>query len=599
MSSPTELSHQHVSVLDFLETILKISELHPDIGLGLWERRADFKSQLGFLVEEVEAHPLLISTDDIEPPSDSLVVVAPSTPGGTTNDFDDSSFIYEEVAQNQAPPILGDHSEYTGDIVDPFDSVAAVAGTSSPATNESAAFPNPDMLPPGIPFKLPAVPDHDMHSPLFANLSMGSLDFDESILGARMTLHEFLLNPNIAQPASFWKGISSRYPRAVELVLRPSRMLEIVYLDDMANRLLDFLKSTSEKDLDEIVLTPELYQRLNAGPLVANCSIKMHCEADVEHAFKVSQGHVVAETMNILSNPERPDRYYPRKGTPGSKPGQSSHAFADVEIGRALCEIKTIFSINQHFISALLDLPDDVVEQLVASHKTGVGFKFDFSYPQSFRDTLGPFVQPVVQIWTQLHEKSGNFGQGSSHEHSFFTIKDPKSPQRLYISRCYQTFPKPSPTSQSRVERPTESGLYTMLNLYRIANKPEYADSFLRKLREDMETPGNLVPVQSRDVNMAGNFNSSSTQLVQTVNPFKGTVGVKYYDQPTSKDGVLRKVPVPNYKELSSSRIDESVILPEPPSNPKPPTQLQAKTQAYTAKYPAGQSRSAHLVLSD
>jgi hypothetical protein len=109
-----------------------------------------------------------------------------------------------------------------------------------------------------------------------------------------------------------------------------------------------------------------------------------------------------------------------------------------------------------------------------------------------------------------------------------------------------------------------------MLNLYRIANKPEYADSFLRKLREDMETPGNLVPVQFRDVNMAGNFDSSSTQLVQTVNPFKGTVGVKYYDQPTSKDGVLRKVPVPNYKELSSSRIDESVILPEPPSNPKP-----------------------------
>jgi hypothetical protein len=126
-----------------------------------------------------------------------------------------------------------------------------------------------------------------------------------------------------------------------------------------------------------------------------------------------------------------------------------------------------------------------------------------------------------------------------------------------------------------------------MLSLFRIANKPEYADSFLQHLREDMEKPGNLISVHSRDIDLAGKFNTSSTKLVQTVNLSNGTVGVKYYNQPTSKDEALRKVPVTDYKDLSSSRIDESgMILP-----PKQPSKTTAKK--HISKYP-DLSRSVH-----
>ncbi|KAF8144457.1 hypothetical protein K438DRAFT_1992818 [Mycena galopus ATCC 62051] len=88
------------------------------------------------------------------------------------------------------------------------------------------------------------------------------------------------------------------------------------------------------------------------------------------------------------------DRYYPHKGTPGFRAGQSFHAIADIEIPGGVAELKTKISINRLFIPKFLGLEDRVVGELV-DRFPGVGLKFFFSYPQSFRDTLDSTVQPV------------------------------------------------------------------------------------------------------------------------------------------------------------------------------------------------------------
>ncbi|KAJ7145250.1 hypothetical protein C8R46DRAFT_1130914 [Mycena filopes] len=387
-------------------------------------------------------------------------------------------------------------------------------------------------------------------------------DYDSSILGSRPTiptLDQFLLTPHISRPIpASSKKISARPTRPIEIKLPEFQLKEIVYLPSAGARAHEFLSTLEGEDLKKRPMNWKILQCLVSGATVANCSLKVFSEADVEYHFRVFYAHIVAEYLNIMEGygPKDPRRYYPRKGKVVSGSGLS-HAYADVEIDRASVELKTYWSINEKFIPTLLDLPARILGNLVDPHPEA-GFKFAFKYPTFLADTLGSATQPIVQIWSQLHEKQSFFAQGSSHEYSFFAIKDPETPQRLYISSCYlTTFSEQGPPEA--IQDPAKSALYTMYNLFRIANKSEYADGFLKKLREDMEREGKLIPVHFRDIERAGE--ARPTKGTAGVNLSNGTVGVLYYDQPVNKQGVVRGNPPKNpYKDLSTSRIDESTL---------------------------------------
>ncbi|KAJ7904699.1 hypothetical protein B0H14DRAFT_2664035 [Mycena olivaceomarginata] len=512
---------RHVALMDFLDTVRIFSESNPEFGNGLHEHRDDFKEQVRFLANTIERQPSLFPHESQDAPtSDSLLVEAGSGTLSIDDDLDNESGFLDEFLTDL-------------NVASVKSAAASPLGTHESAPLESSPGRLPTLFPGAIdaPFSFPFPPDTSVDSLDFDDASiMAEIgDSDSSILGAREnTLHQA--------------------PRAIELVMPSSRLREIVYLADMSSRLYNFLRAEGarEDDLAQIQHTPELFERLNAGSILANCSKEIQSEADVEHAFKVSQGH-------IRFGLHHQDRYYPHNGTPGSQAGRSSHAITDVEI------------------PAFLGLEDRVVEELV-DRFPGVGLKFGFSYPQSFRDTLDSTVQPVVQIWTQLNEKAYNFGQGSSHEFSFFAVRDPETPQRLYISRCHPAlFDSASP---SRITpSPTESGLYTMFNLFRIASKSEYSDRFLQKLRNEMNNPEKLISVHCRDITLAGKFEPTRNH-VPTVDLSKGTVGVTYYDQPNNKETVTRKGPSVDYKDLSGSRIDESLV-----QNLKPPSKIPVPKQ--------------------
>ncbi|KAJ7672055.1 hypothetical protein B0H14DRAFT_1012775 [Mycena olivaceomarginata] len=91
--------------------------------------------------------------------------------------------------------------------------------------------------------------------------------------------------------------------------------------------------------------------------------------------------------------------------------------------------------------------------------------------------------------------KGFQYGQSSSHNWSFFLVKDPATPRRIYLSACFSTFPS-APTT------PSESGVYSMYNLFRIATKPGYSESFLEELREGLQD--HFIAVDSRNIDDLG-----------------------------------------------------------------------------------------------
>ncbi|KAJ6484354.1 hypothetical protein C8R47DRAFT_1131112 [Mycena vitilis] len=427
----------------------------------------------------------------------------------------------EDASNDDIEDALNDNIEYAlnDDIEDPFNDGPsqfdalfaaatrdpAVASISSPAASQYAAS---DIS-----------TDCDQVSPAASSSSddvnkspSASLRTDEplsaSFKGARETpqpetVHELLLSRMMmALFPSVPKGISSRSPRIVELRLPPP-VREIVFWPGMGRKLVDYLRAKPGEDLSTLHLTPELYRRLMAGPTIANCSKKVASEADVEHAMKVGQCTVVAEIINYQDDRfglEHEDRLYPRRGTPGTQPGQKSHAFSDIVLevngpgekakkeeaaeipprpkkGGAI-EMKTNVTINKNFIPTLFKLPLKTINQLIEDHPDA-GFKFAYNYPRLCSDLMPPVAQPLIQIWTQMHENLYNFGEGSSHEHSFFVMRDPENPNRLIVSSCYQTpfipvseSDRPIPNSDD----PSESVLYIMYSLFRIANKPAHQE---------------------------------------------------------------------------------------------------------------------------
>ncbi|KAJ6504680.1 hypothetical protein C8R47DRAFT_1209948 [Mycena vitilis] len=570
MPSPLE---RHSATVDFLDIAHRFLENNPDVADGLVERE-DFKQRFAFLATTIKPLP---STRfyDVEERSDSIVV-APAT------SFDNDGY---DGDLPDSPP-----AAYPGDDVEGADPPLGESATSSLATGEQPlSLPHtPDDLNPVMaaataslatpvePFEsspvlprtpLPPVPDIDP----FQDLSMTSA-FDFSTPGGpkqRVTLHDFFLNPTIVRPLASTpelRGIAARNIRAVELIFPSFRLLEIVYVPNMAQLIWDFLHNFAIDDLEQIELSTEHLRVLNAGPTVANCSQEVKCEADVEYVFKTSAGHVVAETLNILKGRDprygqQGNRFYPRKGTPGTT-GRGSHAITDVEVDKGLVEIKTIGSIDEYFIPKFSELNTLEINDLLSDNATALGFKFDFSPPRSLKDKMAKTIQPIVQIWTQLQEKKGNFGQASSLEHSVYTVQDPQTPQRLYVSEPYQTYPRLGFTFQS----PTKSGLYTMLNFFRIANNATLSKSFLKHIGETMQ--GRIVSVQSRNLDMAGRVDPKWKNQVQVVNATMGTVGVKYYDQPNGKAGAMRVQERIAYKEASHSRIDEPLSTAPPRASP-------------------------------
>ncbi|KAJ7627548.1 hypothetical protein DFH06DRAFT_729509 [Mycena polygramma] len=635
------LSHDKLTVLDFVETVLYLDDSYPVLAksFGRYQSFEDHVVVLfNLLIKRKVFVPLF---QDGGEPSRSLLV-EPPTPGATADAS--GTAVFDNIDTPSLPPILVEDPDDTtsvsflaptrgpsgignfqstpvfpaasfetvgspilfpdlstpiGDVsIDgplqstPRSPAAAWSPISFPplstplgdifdqdgseissAPVPNAANPNGPPITPFPPFGTDAPSGHVAPSES-AGLSTRSTQTDglwhPSFLGIPETVHEFLLTPTLmALIPSFLRSSWSRIPRGVELRLPPP-VVEIVFWPSMGRKLVEYLRAKPGEDLSKLKLTPELYHRLMSGPTVANCSKRVTSEADVEHGMKLGQCTVVAELINYQENRfglEHKDRLFPHRGTPGCQSGQKSHAFSDIVLdgpgeearkkerlndakvlkqalyrGGGALEIKPNTTINADFIPTLFNLSSDAVDRLVEEHPDA-GLKFAFNYPQTFTDLMPPVTQPLIQIWTQLHENLYNFAQGSSHEHSFSVIKDPETPNRLYVSHCYETpFIPTSDTPMAKLGDPAESALYIMYSLFRIANKPAYAEEFLEKLREEM--CDNLISVHSRDVTLAGTLDAPP---VPVANGSRGKVGVRYHGEAETKkwQDILRKPTLP------------------------------------------------------
>ncbi|KAJ7643780.1 hypothetical protein FB45DRAFT_896041 [Roridomyces roridus] len=425
-----------------------------------------------------------------------------------------------------------------------------VDGDSIPGTHELAAL---DEVPPDD------VPDADI---TFASTSTeearevvemlvwhaeDSTDFDTQKLSAAKTLHEFFIAPHIMRPIEATGRVHKRHARETEVLRQEHRLTELAYVPDMAARLVKCRKK--RENLAKVELSHEENLCMTAGAYLANSWKKIYYEADVERHFCVTQAHAVAEGINIVEGKEKDDqsRLFPHKGLPGHRrEGQSS--FSDVQIGKALTEMKTPFSITKWFETDLLGIKPEVLEKIIDG-RTDHAFIFDYSPPSSISDDMGVFDQPVVQLFTQLYDKEFCFGQGSSHTYSFFVILDPKTPNRLYISPCIPAFPAEGEDE----EQASQSGFYTMFHFVRIANDEDFADDFLTELRDSIKDK--TVHVYNRDPER---FAEKPAGHEARVDLHRGTVGVKYHDQPEAPaDNLRRRTAKQNLAEDTTFDIDQ------------------------------------------
>ncbi|KAJ7804488.1 hypothetical protein B0H14DRAFT_3774403 [Mycena olivaceomarginata] len=419
---------------------------------------------------------------------------------------------------------------------DPNDPTAPVAAATSGALDIDAYGTLPIL-------------EYDEWLPEEGNTSM---TFDVSILGQTLTYHDFLLAPHISPPVSDLgrKYISARPPRAVEIVPPKEQLLQVIYLPSLGRLLHEFLRNINGENLEDLRLDYAMTRRLTAGPSIANSSEIMRTEADVEFHVRVTQADIVAEGINMINEIRKGKvpRIYPLKASPIRRAGQPSHAYPDMEIGKAVIEVKTNLSIDAFLTQNLFGSTVFALNAMIRGDAIGV--IFDFHSPQSFDDTVGSTVQPLLQLFIQLREKTFCIGEGTSQEYSFFVVKDPEAPNRLIVSPVYSTF------ALGSKDEPLESGIYTMYNMFRIANEPDYSERFLKELRGAVNKEGALVPGVAREPG----------QMPPTANFSKGTVGVK--SVPNRKQGVLRvpavNAPRPVYK-------DESSVDDEPPFRPPPP----------------------------
>ncbi|KAJ7078584.1 hypothetical protein B0H15DRAFT_954483 [Mycena belliarum] len=608
----------------FLDTIRANFHLFDE---GLQRYDGQFKEQCRYIFQRLDASNSIASSQDEGDTEGSSMVAIASTSvlnldTTTTSDTSGSSSTVRPRLATQAPTVAVPKWAVGGESGGESDLIQKNEEYWSSSTDDESRSSRADVASSDSGSEDSESETEDTAPDLEGDISVA---LDVSKVDKATTLHDFLLAPHLLGPLPtvLRSSPSPRSARNVEILDTKLRLLEIVYMPNMGRVLHNFLSQNPSENLENIEVPSALLRILLAGAHIANCALKLWSEADVEFRFRVVQGHVVAECLNHREGyPEGDERrYYPRKGIPGTKAGQMSHAVADVELGRTVTEIKTVHSIDADFISNFLGMPLYQFEDMINLHGTDRGYRFDFSPPQTLADTVGPYAQPVVQVWTQFHEKSYRFGLGSSQEYNFFTIKDPATPQRLYISACFPTFavprsvqvsepegelttapsgskePKPFHTSDSESladpnlgpdssDEPEElepynSGLYTMYNLCRIANKPELEEQFFQELRE---TARNLIPVRYLDFNRIGEMDPPATGIQQQPNMLQGTVGVKYFDQPNTVGPKPRKLRARKKPEkerytdpYASSRSE--IQVESGPSTPEKAQQVKAKPQ--------------------
>ncbi|KAF8871556.1 hypothetical protein CPB85DRAFT_1261165 [Mucidula mucida] len=274
------------------------------------------------------------------------------------------------------------------------------------------------------------------------------------------TIHRFLIscfkNTRIPSDLSLTRP-KTRPVRDVERAIKEAdRLTELVHAPSMGDIFHRFLKTQGGDDLN-VKLINGLREILTSGPRLANLCRYFHNEGDVEYSFRAAHLTIIAEIINHIENRKGDDRLYPHRGAIVSKnqniPGY--HAFADLELKNCPCEIKSQLLSGQ----ALLLLEKQMRKANV------FGTTYHFSWPVEKDTKLNKETQPLIQIYTQLIEKASHFGIASSHDFSFFVVRDPDHLRRLYISRLYHTYPSTKPNENT----PMNNALYTLYKFLRVA----------------------------------------------------------------------------------------------------------------------------------
>ncbi|KAF7299637.1 Short-chain dehydrogenase/reductase family protein [Mycena chlorophos] len=198
-------------------------------------------------------------------------------------------------------------------------------------------------------------------------------------------------------------------------------------------------------------------------------------------------------------------------------------------------------------------------------------------------DKLGIETQMIVQIQTQMVGKKTNFAFGSSHGYLMVAIRDPKHPNRLYISPCMPTYnssgiddnsiPGLEISTKTTEERREEAlsdganiGIYVLFNLIRIASVPDLAKKFLDDYRVQV--------VDQIEEIWYSNFDPKDPRKPK---PPAGTplataeTGAAYYDSDPRK--TRKQPPVQPYPDTENS------LLPGPGEGPAIPKASGSRVQ--------------------
>ncbi|KAF8878143.1 hypothetical protein CPB85DRAFT_169376 [Mucidula mucida] len=426
-------------------------------------------------------------------------------------------------------------------------------------------------------------------------------DMDSLTSPATNSIDKFLSSCFADTPISFDVTITSpgaRLVREVEKAIREEdRVTELVYAPSMGDLFHQFMAQQKELGDDLIFadLTDELREVLTSGPRLANLCRAFHSEGDVEYVFRASHLTIIAEIINHIEGRKDGDRLYPHRGVIVPKndriPGPY-HAYPDLELNDCPCEIKKPTSIGQFYLPTLLDIPPRALQQLERemARKQVFGTTYNFSWPAEATAKISKETQPLVQIYTQMIEKASHFGIASSHDFSYFVVRDPQYQQRLYISRVYSTY-------RITENTPTHNALYTLYKFLRVACNRDLRDKFLIFFRENAER---INPPATGDPIFAANgcidvgpTSKTASKVDADYRPARAApIAVQAVPDRPRRD----RNPV-NYEDASTSRASHESVIPYNPAPPKagssrPPVQRQATPEPAPAAQAAPAQRT-------
>nr|GAT52243.1 predicted protein [Mycena chlorophos] len=371
-------------------------------------------------------------------------------------------------------------------------------------------------------------------------------------------------------------AVTSRRARMVEVAvaLNPQTTLtEVVFDPNMARSAIQYVLDHDKPGKDTIlerVLTAEQVTRLTAGYIVNNCMRKNYRECDNQHQFCSAEGHFTCETCNIIVGPEQedekcPERLYPHGGTAVVVEHKNRLHLCTPDVGFGTVpetvEIKTEVTINSEFIFNVLGITKQQLLNADEHEPTNRALLFAF---QSARgegyDKINVPTQVIVQLWVQLCSLEVAIAQASSHGWTFFALRCPDEPNRMYISHCMPTFnskPVPNiPKLQQMQELGSEVGLVVMTCLTRIASEEALREDFLQRYSDGIR--GTWKNMHYRD----GRDEPPSIKHYQMALRDASTVGIRY--SLPDKDVIQLRKENPR-GEVVLLNADDSVVLPKPP----------------------------------